>query len=81
MLCILVALCSVGTYFDDVTESCVACAPLTYQDEEGQPSCKPCPTNYNTEMDEILNMGFISGVKGSISVQQCQGKLDHVVAI
>ncbi|XP_022091526.1 sushi, von Willebrand factor type A, EGF and pentraxin domain-containing protein 1-like [Acanthaster planci] len=35
--------CTVGSYFDSKTETCKVCAEGTYQDEEGQDECKPCP--------------------------------------
>ncbi|XP_022091514.1 sushi, von Willebrand factor type A, EGF and pentraxin domain-containing protein 1-like [Acanthaster planci] len=35
--------CPVGSYFDGKTETCKVCAEGTYQDEEGQDQCKPCP--------------------------------------
>ncbi|XP_022091513.1 sushi, von Willebrand factor type A, EGF and pentraxin domain-containing protein 1-like [Acanthaster planci] len=35
--------CAVGSHFDSRTETCKVCAEGTYQDEEGQDECKPCP--------------------------------------
>ena len=67
------ALCSIGTYYDDVTKTCVTCTPLTYQDEEGQTTCKPCPTNQLTESHETQLIDITSGMMGSSSIEQCQG--------
>ena len=38
-------LCSVGTFYKSSIEDCVRCPPGTYQDQEGQTDCKPCPHN------------------------------------
>ncbi|XP_017574246.1 sushi, von Willebrand factor type A, EGF and pentraxin domain-containing protein 1 isoform X1 [Pygocentrus nattereri] len=40
--------CPVGTYFSVEYAECESCWRGSYQDEEGQTECKPCPDGYST---------------------------------
>lgn len=52
--------CSVGTYHDTTNNGCKLCPRGTYQDKEGQLSCKPCPQ---------VKLGI--GILGAVNVTQC----------
>ena len=50
--------CSLGTYYKE--GRCEKCPQGTYQDEEGQNSCKQCPTDSEN-------------MRGAKSVWECKG--------
>lgn len=54
--------CEPGTYFSGESGQCVPCTPGTYQDEDGQLSCTPCPSS-----DGL-------GLAGARNVSECGGK-------
>nr|XP_055173856.1 signal peptide, CUB and EGF-like domain-containing protein 2 isoform X4 [Nyctereutes procyonoides] len=39
--------CRAGTYYDGVQERCILCTNGTFQNEEGQITCEPCPRSEN----------------------------------
>ncbi|XP_041586338.1 signal peptide, CUB and EGF-like domain-containing protein 2 isoform X8 [Vulpes lagopus] len=39
--------CRAGTYYDGVQERCILCPNGTFQNEEGQITCEPCPRSEN----------------------------------
>ena len=39
--------CRAGTYYDGVQERCILCPNGTFQNEEGQITCEPCPRPEN----------------------------------
>ncbi|XP_062052517.1 signal peptide, CUB and EGF-like domain-containing protein 2 isoform X3 [Lepus europaeus] len=41
--------CRAGTYYDGAQERCVLCPNGTFQNEEGQITCEPCPRPDNAE--------------------------------
>ncbi|XP_026507014.1 signal peptide, CUB and EGF-like domain-containing protein 2 [Terrapene carolina triunguis] len=55
-----VASCSVGTYYDGEQELCVLCPNGTYQDEEGQITCQPCPSPQNPGNQKLTGARGIS---------------------
>ncbi|KAL4240219.1 hypothetical protein ACF0H5_001013 [Mactra antiquata] len=40
--------CPPGSYLHTGNNTCIQCNNLTYQDESGQTSCKPCPNGFHT---------------------------------
>ncbi|XP_058015483.1 signal peptide, CUB and EGF-like domain-containing protein 2 isoform X4 [Ahaetulla prasina] len=59
------ASCSVGTYFDGEQENCILCPNGTYQDNEGQIVCEPCPN---------LQRSGDSKAIGARSISECGGQ-------
>ncbi|KAM6459408.1 signal peptide, CUB and EGF-like domain-containing protein 2 isoform 4-T4 [Liasis olivaceus] len=59
------ASCSVGTYFDGEREGCILCPNGTYQDNEGQIVCEPCPN---------LQHSGDSKTAGARSISECGGQ-------
>ncbi|KAJ7344448.1 hypothetical protein JRQ81_000398 [Phrynocephalus forsythii] len=59
------ASCSVGTYYHDEQEECVLCPNGTYQDNEGQITCEPCPN--------LQNPGNLKTV-GARNISECGGQ-------
>uniref|UniRef100_A0A8D0CAD4 Signal peptide, CUB and EGF-like domain-containing protein 2 n=1 Tax=Salvator merianae TaxID=96440 RepID=A0A8D0CAD4_SALMN len=59
------ASCSVGTYYDGEREGCILCPNGTYQDNEGQITCEPCPHPQNNRNQKTA---------GSRSVSECGGQ-------
>lgn len=68
----MLASCSVGTYFDGEQENCILCPNGTYQDNEGQIVCEPCPN---------LQRSGDSKAIGARSISECGGKdiMKHTV--
>jgi len=58
--------CGAGTYYDLELEVCALCPLGDYQNEEGQFSCKRCPT------------GTASVERGATNVTQCVGMQGNV---
>lgn len=54
--------CSVGMFYDENTGTCKFCGRGTYQDKEGQTSCKRCPQ---------VKLGI--GIMGAVNITQCTG--------
>ncbi|XP_072841849.2 signal peptide, CUB and EGF-like domain-containing protein 2 isoform X3 [Pogona vitticeps] len=61
------ASCSVGTYYHDEQEGCVLCPNGTYQDNEGQITCEPCPNLHNPGNLKIAGARNISECGGQCS--------------
>uniref|UniRef100_A0ABM5F8W9 Signal peptide, CUB and EGF-like domain-containing protein 2 isoform X8 n=1 Tax=Pogona vitticeps TaxID=103695 RepID=A0ABM5F8W9_9SAUR len=61
------ASCSVGTYYHDEQEGCVLCPNGTYQDNEGQITCEPCPNFHNPGNLKIAGARNISECGGQCS--------------
>lgn len=55
--------CSVGTYHDKNTGQCKVCARGTYQDKEGQTTCKTC-----------MHVHLGIGILGAVNITQCTSK-------
>lgn len=55
--------CPLGTYHNVTKDECVPCPVDSYQDQEGQLSCKTCPAGSSTW-----------GVKGARWIDYCTGK-------
>lgn len=58
----IVVACSVGMFYDEKSATCKFCERGTYQDKEGQTSCKQCPQ---------VKLGI--GIIGAVSITQCTG--------
>ncbi|XP_019407680.1 PREDICTED: signal peptide, CUB and EGF-like domain-containing protein 2 isoform X3 [Crocodylus porosus] len=54
--------CSVGRYYDGEQDLCVLCPNGTYQDEEGQITCEPCPSPHNPGNQNLA---------GACSISEC----------
>ena len=54
--------CSLATFFNAVSGKCETCPAGTYQDVEGQLSCKPCPHG-------LLGVG----IEAAKSINECGG--------
>eukprot|EP00070_Physeter_catodon_P002479 XP_007105089.3 signal peptide, CUB and EGF-like domain-containing protein 2 isoform X1 [Physeter catodon] len=57
--------CRAGTYYDGVQERCILCPNGTFQNEEGQITCEPCPRPENPgalEMPEAWNASECGGL-------------------
>ncbi|XP_062834016.1 signal peptide, CUB and EGF-like domain-containing protein 2 isoform X2 [Anolis carolinensis] len=61
------ASCSVGTYYHGEQEGCILCPNGTYQDNEGQISCEPCPNPHNPGNQKIAGARNISECGGLCS--------------
>ncbi|XP_039206169.1 signal peptide, CUB and EGF-like domain-containing protein 2 isoform X5 [Crotalus tigris] len=61
------ASCSVGTYFDGEQESCILCPNGTYQDNEGQIVCEPCPNLQRSGDSKAVGARRISECGGQCS--------------
>lgn len=59
--------CSLGTYYNNATQTCRSCPVGFYQNDVGQPSCKPCPT--------IAGKQGVTSAPGARSAGQCKGEL------
>ena len=60
--------CRAGTYYDGAQERCILCPNGTFQNEEGQITCEPCPRPENPgvlKTPEAWNISECGG-KGSI---------------
>jgi len=60
--CVCVVSCSLSTFYSRTTGLCETCPAGTYQDLEGQMSCKPCP-------HQLRGVG----VEGAVSAAECGG--------
>jgi len=56
--------CAAGTFFDGETRTCLKCEVGTYQAEQGQSSCQPCP--------EIAGKTAVTASQGARTVDQCK---------
>ncbi|KAG0433549.1 hypothetical protein HPB47_019805, partial [Ixodes persulcatus] len=56
--------CSLGTYYNNATQTCRSCPVGFYQNDVGQPSCKPCPT--------IAGKQGVTSAPGARSAGQCK---------
>ncbi|KAL5021884.1 hypothetical protein ScPMuIL_001039 [Solemya velum] len=56
--------CNVGTKYNPVTKQCDPCPLNHYQDQEGQLTCRPCSSDYET------------GFQGAFLLQHCQKKAE-----
>lgn len=56
--------CSLGTYYNNATQTCRSCPVGFYQNDVGQPSCKPCPT--------IAGKQGVTSSPGARSAGQCK---------
>ena len=56
--------CSLATWYNSATATCEPCPAGTYQDLEGQQSCKPCPHG-------LLGVG----IEAAKSISECGGEL------
>ncbi|XP_067606058.1 signal peptide, CUB and EGF-like domain-containing protein 2 isoform X4 [Pseudorca crassidens] len=57
--------CRAGTYYDGVQERCILCPNGTFQNEEGQITCEPCPRPENPgalETPEAWNASECGGL-------------------
>ena len=61
-MCGLVS-CSLATWYNSATGTCEACPAGTFQDMEGQQSCKPCPHG-------LLGVG----IEAAKSISECGGE-------
>ncbi|XP_032080795.1 signal peptide, CUB and EGF-like domain-containing protein 2 isoform X2 [Thamnophis elegans] len=61
------ASCSVGTYFDGEQENCILCPNGTYQDNEGQIVCEPCPNLQHSGDSKAIGARSISDCGGQCS--------------
>nr|XP_060623144.1 signal peptide, CUB and EGF-like domain-containing protein 2 isoform X3 [Anolis sagrei ordinatus] len=61
------ASCSVGTYYHGEQEGCILCPNGTYQENEGQISCEPCPNPHNPGNQKIAGARNISECGGLCS--------------
>ncbi|XP_059959649.1 signal peptide, CUB and EGF-like domain-containing protein 2 isoform X4 [Mesoplodon densirostris] len=62
---ILPVSCRAGTYYDGVQERCILCPNGTFQNEEGQITCEPCPSPENPgalETPEAWNASECGGL-------------------
>lgn len=57
--------CGLGTYYDNVTRSCLSCPIGTYQDGTGHLTCKNCP--------HINEKQGITETVGARSSSECKG--------
>lgn len=60
--------CRAGPYYDGAQERCILCPNGTFQNEEGQITCKPCPRPENPgalKSPEAWNVSECGG-KGSV---------------
>lgn len=56
--------CRAGTYYDGAQERCILCPNGTFQNEEGQITCEPCPRPGNSgalKTPEAWNMSECGG--------------------
>uniref|UniRef100_A0A8C8SYT5 Signal peptide, CUB domain and EGF like domain containing 2 n=1 Tax=Pelusios castaneus TaxID=367368 RepID=A0A8C8SYT5_9SAUR len=60
--------CSVGTYYDGEQELCVLCPNGTYQSEEGQITCEPCPSLQDPGNQKSVGARDISKCGGKCSL-------------
>ncbi|KAI2558668.1 signal peptide, CUB domain and EGF like domain containing 2 [Homo sapiens] len=57
--------CRAGTYYDGARERCILCPNGTFQNEEGQMTCEPCPRPGNSgalKTPEAWNMSECGGL-------------------
>lgn len=47
--------CAEGTYYDKEEEECISCPAGTFQDQEGETSCKKCPEGTWTVTTQAYN--------------------------
>lgn len=57
--------CGVGTHYDGDQGRCVLCPAGTYQDEEGQMFCEPCPGPEGREVSKVV---------GARNMSECGGE-------
>jgi len=60
--------CSLGTWYNLASGTCEFCPAGTYQDMEGQLSCKPCPHKL-----------YGVGIEDAKSIAECGGRLQSVL--
>ena len=60
----LAVACPEGSFYDKELGECAKCDTGTYQDEEGQTSCKTCPTGYTTYSENSQGAGECYPIKG-----------------
>nr|XP_031315920.1 signal peptide, CUB and EGF-like domain-containing protein 2 isoform X6 [Camelus dromedarius] len=56
--------CRAGTYYDGAQEGCILCPNGTYQTEEGQVTCEPCPRPENPGALKTLEAWNVSECGG-----------------
>ncbi|XP_055463420.1 signal peptide, CUB and EGF-like domain-containing protein 2 isoform X4 [Psammomys obesus] len=57
--------CRAGTYYDGSQERCILCPNGTFQNEEGQVTCEPCPRPENLgalKISEVWNISECGGL-------------------